>query len=174
MKKICNHCKREKDTAEFGKDKHGKDGFNPKCKSCCNKFQSLRKDEKKAYDAEYRIKNRIILRAKDKIRNEARSEERRSYKLTKKFGITAAEYDVKLAEQNHKCAICRKPEKVMVKGKIKRLAVDHRKEPFQVRGLLCNNCNRALGLLFENIRTMLRMIKYVLFWHKRLNLKRSE
>jgi hypothetical protein len=59
--------------------------------------------------------------------------------------------------QNGVCAICRKPESTLRSGVLLMLAVDHDHKTGQVRGLLCNNCNRAEGLLgtIENARSLI-------------------
>lgn len=59
--------------------------------------------------------------------------------LKKKYGMTEADYDALLNQQNGQCGICRKtPDK-------RRLAVDHCHATNRVRGLLCDWCNRNLG-----------------------------
>lgn len=60
------------------------------------------------------------------------------------------------AAQNDLCAICGRPERSMLKGKVRRLAVDHDHKSSKVRGLLCADCNRALGL-FQDDPDRLRM-----------------
>ena len=65
----------------------------------------------------------------------------KNLKLLKKFGMTIDEYDQRVAEQGGCCAICRQPCR---SGR--KLAVDHCHKTLRVRGLLCGNCNRALGL----------------------------
>ena len=57
-----------------------------------------------------------------------------------------------LAEQDGKCANCRRPpEQVHRKsGKVRDLAVDHCHETKAVRGLLCTDCNMAIGLLRDD------------------------
>lgn len=57
----------------------------------------------------------------------------------RRFGLTLGQYAHLLATQNAACAIC---------GRLdadKRLAVDHCHATGRVRGLLCQNCNQALG-----------------------------
>jgi len=65
--------------------------------------------------------------------------------LRHKFGITLEDYDSMLAQQDGKCAICRSEE-----PKGKRFSVDHNHETGEVRGLLCNSCNVAIGLLKDS------------------------
>lgn len=70
-----------------------------------------------------------------------------------------------LEAQEGVCAICGKPE---TKPNAKYLAVDHNHETGVIRGLLCNNCNRALGLLGDNVETLQNAINYLLK-HERNN-----
>ena len=42
-----------------------------------------------------------------------------------------------------------------------KLVVDHCHATGTVRGLLCHNCNRALGLLHDNTEVLLNAIKYL-------------
>lgn len=71
---------------------------------------------------------------------------RRRYKrLESQFGITAEQYLEQLAKQAGACAICKKP---CPSGR--KLAVDHDHKTGEVRGLLCCNCNRGMGLFFDN------------------------
>lgn len=66
----------------------------------------------------------------------ATKEYMRNYDLVRLYGITAAQYDATLKEQNGVCAICGRLPKT------KRLAVDHNHRSHKVRGLLCFTCNR--------------------------------
>ncbi len=63
------------------------------------------------------------------------------------FGMTIEQYEMILAAQDGVCAICRKPE--TAQG-VQYLGVDHCHRTGHVRGLLCNRCNLALGLLQDN------------------------
>ncbi len=67
-------------------------------------------------------------------------------------GLTNAEYERLLAEQDGRCAICGQPETVSntPKGTISSLSVDHDHQTGRVRGLLCHRCNVAIGLLHED------------------------
>ena len=70
------------------------------------------------------------------------------YKRT--YGISLERYNEMLEEQNHRCAICLGEGFVMKKGHVAKLMVDHCHTTGAVRGLLCHNCNRALGLLQDD------------------------
>jgi hypothetical protein len=61
------------------------------------------------------------------------------------YGISLPHYEELLRKQHGLCAICARPPR----GK-RPLDVDHDHESGRVRGLLCGNCNRAIGLLDEN------------------------
>jgi hypothetical protein len=73
-----------------------------------------------------------------------------------------AKYNEMLSNQRGVCLICQRPERNFDKrtGKLKSLAVDHDHKTGQVRGLLCETCNKAFGLLEENIYILRRMRNY--------------
>lgn len=76
--------------------------------------------------------------------------------LIKNYGINADQYDAMLKEQNNVCAICNKEEMC---DRI--LAVDHCHKSKKVRGLLCTNCNMALGKFQDNIDYLKKAIEYM-------------
>jgi hypothetical protein len=81
-----------------------------------------------------------------------------SSKLKSKYGITLEGYEALLKKQNGMCAICKKPEKAASyrkPGARLSLSVDHCHTTGKVRGLLCANCNRGLGL-FQHDRAILK------------------
>jgi hypothetical protein len=53
------------------------------------------------------------------------------------------------------------PNSCEVCGGTYRLSIDHNHETNKVRGMLCSNCNPALGLLMEDVRIMENLIAYV-------------
>ena len=84
--------------------------------------------------------------------------------LRKKYGITLAEYKQMLREQGGKCAICRRYERKIDPRtkKAMMLAVDHpHDDSGTVRGLLCSECNRAIGLFRDNPDWLRRAAEYV-------------
>lgn len=77
------------------------------------------------------------------------------YSLVYKFGITKEQYFKLKEKQNNKCAICNKsPTK-------QRLHLDHCHKTLKIRGLLCNNCNRGIGHLKEDIDILKKAIQYI-------------
>lgn len=75
--------------------------------------------------------------------------------LKKAYGIAVDEYERMAARQNGRCAICKElPSR-------KALAVDHCHKSGMLRGLLCDTCNRALGLLKESPLVLQAAIEYV-------------
>lgn len=73
--------------------------------------------------------------------------------LKRKYGITLADYNRMKEEQGGVCAICHQPEtsydpKTHI---IRGLSVDHCHTTKKVRGLLCFNCNAAIGRLRDSI-----------------------
>jgi hypothetical protein len=60
--------------------------------------------------------------------------------LRREYGISQASYDDLLRSQGGVCAICHQPE-----SRPQPLSVDHDHATGRVRGLLCDNCNIAIG-----------------------------
>lgn len=78
----------------------------------------------------------------------------RDKQLQKKYGVTLKWYTKKLKEQGGVCYICKIPSK-------NTLAVDHNHSTGEARGLLCSNCNTALGLLKEDKTIIKNLISYI-------------
>ena len=73
----------------------------------------------------------------------------------KKYGVSEEEYKNMVLSQNNLCAICNNP------SNNKALAIDHNHTTGEVRGLLCHNCNLAIGLFKEDIAIFNRAIAYL-------------
>lgn len=72
----------------------------------------------------------------------------RKSRLKLRFGLELSDYEAMLEEQGGRCAICREPERRLNRrGAPKALSIDHDHETGEVRGLLCQDCNHALGWL---------------------------
>ena len=68
-------------------------------------------------------------------------------------GLTRDEYEVKYAERNGKCDICGTWQA--------KLHSDHCHKSGVYRGLLCFNCNVAIGHLGDDVAVILRAAEYV-------------
>jgi hypothetical protein len=60
-----------------------------------------------------------------------------------KYGITVDQYNAFFLKQNGQCAICGVHQAELNQ----KLSVDHNHATKKVRGLLCVNCNRSLGII---------------------------
>ena len=68
----------------------------------------------------------------------------RNTRFIKEYGITLVEYYSLAAFQQNRCAVCNQRTD-------EDLHVDHNHSNNAVRGLLCGNCNRGLGLFEDDI-----------------------
>ncbi len=83
----------------------------------------------------------------------------REWDSINKYGVTKEQYDKLVEQQNGVCAICQNPQ---IKKHLKtRLSIDHDHVSGRVRGLLCDTCNRALGLFKDNVVTLGAAYEYL-------------
>ena len=153
--KHCNACNKDKFLGDFGKDKHSKLGVTDYCRECKN--AKARERAKKA--GGYKKRNEQSKEYRKAFYS--KPENLRKYRdrwYQKSYGLTIQQYEYLLREQDNKCAICHLPA---AEEKLKRLAVDHNHKTKKVRGLLCQKCNRAIGLLCENPIILIRAIQYL-------------
>jgi hypothetical protein len=76
----------------------------------------------------------------------------RNYHLRRRYGITAEHFDRMLEEQGGLCAICQEAPAGHV---------DHDHKTKRVRGLLCFNCNGALGQFRDRTDLMVKAVAYL-------------
>ena len=82
----------------------------------------------------------------------------------KKYGLTAEEFEAFWIVFRGKCGICKNDLKLPIQSRGQPLdvvAVDHDHVTGQVRGLLCNACNKGLGLFKDNPEIMKNAIRWV-------------
>lgn len=138
MVKNCSKCGVEKQLNLFGKTKKSKDGYRGQCNSCRNSYLKY-----------WSSKNK---------------EKRRDQKYRTRYGTSIEAYNDMLRSQYGCCAIC-----LSTAPKIgKYFVIDHCHKTAKIRGLLCRNCNSAIGLLEENIKFLENSILYL---KKHKNLK---
>lgn len=153
--KTCIKCKIEKELNHFSPHKRYKHGVVNECKKCrVNITTDLNYKNKEKYLEKNRISSAKF-----------RSLNKDSYKLSvkmstyKKLGITITkeEYLNLYEEQEGKCKICN----MIPTGHKKSLCLDHDHITLKVRGLLCDNCNTALGKFKDNIHLLQNAINYL-------------
>lgn len=81
--------------------------------------------------------------------------------LRKTFGISLADYDKMLSDQNGVCAICGMKETTTRNGKLLSLAVDHDHSTDKIRGLLCIACNTGIGKMGDSPSLMRAAADYL-------------
>lgn len=138
--KICTMCKEEKPLSEY-RSRGG--SLSHLLKSRCNLCPFK---EHKSWTQQNEDKVREY-RAKDKWCLEKRC---------KRHGITVEEFWVMYEEQDGTCPICDSAIEAEAS------AIDHNHDTGEVRGILCKNCNRAIGLLGDSPETMARAEAYLL------------
>lgn len=85
-----------------------------------------------------------------------RPEINRHSRLRRFYGITPEQYQEIYDSQGGRCAICKEE---LVSDKKTHLDHDHRTR--WVRGILCNNCNCAIGLLKDDVDILQSAILYI-------------
>lgn len=111
--------------------------------------------------------SKTLAARRQRVYRQVRREAFQGYELKRRVGITSAEYTKMRTEQNGCCAICKRPERLVIRGKEAALAVDHCHTLGRVRGLLCAKCNQGLGCFEDSIEYMMNAIEY-LKWPMRL------
>lgn len=81
----------------------------------------------------------------------------------KSLGVTEDDYQRMLAAQDDSCAVCglRIEEYRTKYNRYTQFSVDHNHSTGEVRGLLCHNCNRALGMLQDDPEILWRAVSYL-------------
>jgi hypothetical protein len=123
-----------------------------KCKCCKNEFEALlikvRQGKGIFCNSKCYHKHRKNNAKDPKYLN-------RLYQKKHKYGLSETEYLSLFEAQENSCSICHESfDKV-------RACVDHCHESGKVRGLLCDNCNRGLGLFYDNKEFLLNAIVYL-------------
>jgi len=88
----------------------------------------------------------------------------RNWQLKKKYGLEPGEFDVWWQACRGKCFICKKSMDVprLSRGQgLNVVAVDHDHKTGKIRGLLCNACNKGLGLFKDDVEILNSAIQYL-------------
>lgn len=141
----CSHCRKDKPLSKFT-PAYARNGYGL-CRPCA--AEAARERTKKRRDPDQNPNYQADFVADQK--------KKRAAFLRDFYGISDAEYTAMLDKQGGGCAICGKHEE----RKGYRLAVDHCHESGRVRGILCTNCNRGIGLFRDSTDLIERAIKYL-------------
>jgi len=106
------------------------------CRRCRNEYQNGYR--------RYRYKTELAYRQKARAANRSRL-----------YGVSEDRHTELWAQQGGVCAIC------LLDDEAKGLGVDHDHETGAVRGLLCQNCNGAIGMLRERQDLLVRAGEYL-------------
>lgn len=144
------------------------------------KWRKKNRQRQRENDRRWRKNNLSKARAKNRewYKNNKEKEAIRNAEYTQKnlkkiakrarlrlHGMTAEEHDAKMAEQDNKCAVCRKPF-------TKTPHIDHDHKCCSTRktcgkcnrGLTCDDCNLGLGRFKDSIETLSNAIEYLKGW----------
>ena len=138
---ICVGCRVEKPEAAFDMyTTHGRRRRRMRCRECVN------------------LQRRIYRRAHpEKFTTDTWSERHRGAQYKHRYGITLEQYNKSLVAQDHKCGICT----THVSELPTRLYIDHDHKTGQFRGLLCSQCNFALGMLKDRPSLFYNAVAYL-------------
>lgn len=138
--KPCIICKESKLRTDFHKNLN-KDGRFNVCKKC------------------HYIRNQI--RRKDTKNKEKFAEYGKFNALFRRYGITREQWYEFLKKQNNQCIICDTIPDPKAPHKQRTLHVDHCHKTGKIRGLLCQLCNRGIGLFRDRIDLIEKAIIYL-------------
>lgn len=186
--KTCSKCKIPKDETEFylrknsGKpqgccrlcrNSHAKEEYqkNPEKyralsrevyakdpeKAIAYSRERYQKDPEK-YRARSLARDRTLTPEQRRNKNAKARPHKRGYRLKAVYGLTPEMWSALLDAQGGVCDICKK---VPTGSGRNGFVVDHDHVSKKVRGLLCNPCNAAIGMLKESVSSAESLIRYL-------------
>lgn len=111
----------------------------------------------RAQQKKYDLAHAAQRSARAKQRRKDHPEKSKNWEYLRVYGISLTDYETMFSNQKGCCAICGRHQKDL---KVT-LCVDHNHQTKVVRGLLCLNCNRMLGLIHESRETLASAIIYL-------------
>lgn len=131
----CKKCNEYKPASSFFKEASCKRGYRYSCKECeAPRFKKYRKDNQ------------------DKV-----SATRLNWNRKKQYNFPPDLFNERFNEQGQVCAICKSPNA----GGRGAFHADHDHDSSQPRGVLCHNCNVALGNFKDNPEILQSAIEYL-------------
>jgi len=163
--KLCKRCNTNKTLELFSKHKKCKDGYQGTCLDCTASITKnwamtnrARKDETdRQYEERNPMRKSISRRRRQEIEPYRVAIEELEHNMINRYGISLEEYGHLFNNQGGRCKICGRLHTEFARG----LVIDHDHVTGQVRGLLCDPCNRALGYFQEKITNLNSAIEYI-------------
>ena len=117
-----------------------------------------KKDSQKKYRAEHKehlkeCRKKYYTENKEKI-----DTDKRKSALKNNFGITIEQFNEMSKNQDNRCGIC---NNLFTARKPFNPNVDHNHATNKIRGLLCGQCNRSIGLLRDDPVIIKNAIKWI-------------
>jgi transposase-like protein len=145
-RKMCSKCKHEKPAKDFYKVAGGL-RLRPECKSCTNLYHKKYRSTEYGKIATKKARDTYMSSPDNVLKDKQNKSE---WARFKKYGLVKSDYNRMLEMQSFKCKICGKEHSNTKLG----LVVDHDHVTGEVRGLLCDGCNRGLGFFGDSERAL--------------------
>ena len=159
--KTCTRCGYRKNIFLFAKNRNH-------CKACRNEIQKEWSKSNPLSEERKKInqKQQKIWKQKNKRLPVHTCKKPPKTHIERRYGLDECGYFELLNKQNNKCGICGITEEDFllttgIKRKITKFFVDHDHNTNEIRGLLCDKCNRGIGLLNDNIDTLRNAVAYL-------------
>ena len=153
--KVCLECSRNLPVNHFSiRHRSSGDYYRTYCRDCCaklgRKWRSKNPEKSKLSTMRWRNNN------PEKIKN---YERKRNYQ---NYGISIEIFEKMLKEQNNRCKNKGCAVEMTIGKKSNSAHLDHNHTTGKVRGILCANCNLALGKVKENLDILRGLEDYII------------
>jgi len=129
------------------------------------KYYLQHKEEMDKKSKQWAKNNKFKVNKKSREWRKNNPEKRKLVELRYKckiYGISLEEYEKMFEKQNGLCAVCGNTNLRYKKS----LSIDHCHKTNMVRGLLCDDCNLAIGLMNDDIKILKKAVKYLKEYEK--------
>jgi len=113
------------------------------------------KEESKQYFVDYYAKNKEALKAYKREWTKNNRDKVSVYGRKYRYGLDNDQFTKMIEEQGNSCKICSKDLDTC------KAVIDHCHSTNSVRGILCNSCNVALGLINDDLGWLNKAKKYL-------------
>ena len=156
---MCSQCGVDKPIDQFGRDNRRPRGRVARCKSCIKEYYlhycKHNKNKLLSRQRNYRRKNKERIQKHRSTYLKKNRHKLRQYNVHK-YVITMQDLEHMFLTQFGKCAICN----ISFVDR-KTMHIDHDHTTRQIRGLLCEDCNRGLGSFKDNVVFLKSAIQYL-------------